>query len=496
MQLPAVLILPIAYDYELNMDLSLLWRDTLAIAPISFLALAALVVLTVEAFNDRTENLNAWLSLLGLAGALGLSLADIGRTPMTVFTGMVTAGGYAAFFSALFSCAGLLTVMLSKSYIKKEGIEHSEYYSVVLFAVIGMMLMASAADLVILFLGLETMSVSFYILAGFARRRLISNEAAMKYFLLGAFATGFFLYGIALLYGSTGTTSIPALLRQAGTLAHPPMFLIGSGLLLVGFAFKVAAVPFHMWVPDVYEGSPTTVSGFMSTGGKAAAFAGAVLVFAPAIMLAVAPLREVMAGVAALSMIVGNIIAISQSSIKRMLAYSSIAHAGYILTGVIAANSYGLQGVLFYLVAYTMMNVGAFGVLAVLESAEGQNLSFDDCAGLSSRHSMLALLMAVFMFSLTGIPPFAGFFGKYYVFAGAVQAGYTWLAILGVLMSVVSAYYYLRLVVLMYFKEQSATQLEASRSGLGVAALVLSAVALLSFGVFPSVILKLISHFF
>ncbi len=478
------------------MDLSLLWNDTLAIAPMAFLALVALIVLTVEALNDRTENLNAWLSMFGFAGALGLSLADIGRTPTTVFAGMVTAGGYAAFFSALFSCVGLLTVMLSKAYIKKEGIEHSEYYSVVLLAVVGMMLMASAADLVMLFLGLETMSVSFYILAGFARRQLASNEAGMKYFLLGAFATGFFLYGIALLYGSTGTTSIPVLLRKGSMLADSPMFLIGCGLLLVGFAFKVAAVPFHMWVPDVYEGSPTTVSGFMSTGGKAAAFAGALLVFAPAIVLTVAPLREVMAGVAALSMIVGNVIAISQSSIKRMLAYSSIAHAGYILTGVIAANSYGLQGVLFYLVAYTMMNVGAFGVLAFLESAEGQNLTFDDCAGLSSRHSMLALLMAVFMFSLTGIPPFAGFFGKYYVFAGAVQAGYTWLAIVGVLMSVVSAYYYLRLVVLMYFREQTSVQLEASRSGLGAAALVVSAVALVSFGIFPSMILALIAHFF
>jgi len=489
-------VLHIAHDEKLNMDLSLLWNDTLAIAPIALLSCVALVVLTVEALNNRTENLNAWIALLGLAATLGLALADIVRPTSVLFSGMIHAGGYAAFFSALFAFAGLLTVMLSKAYIKKEGIEHSEYYSVVLFAVVGMMLMASAADLIIVFLGLETMSISFYILAGFARRRLMSNEAAMKYFLLGAFATGFLLYGIALVYGATGTTNILSFVRQGTALGASPMFLIGCGLLLIGFAFKVAAVPFHMWVPDVYEGSPTTVSGFMSTGGKAAAFAAVVLVFAPSLVLNVVSLREVLAGIAALSMIVGNVIAISQSSIKRMLAYSSIAHAGYILAGVVASNSYGLQGVLFYLTAYTMMNVGAFGVLAFLESAEGQNLTFDDCAGLSSRYPMLALLMAVFMFSLTGVPPFAGFFGKYYVFAGAVQAGYTWLAIVGVLMSVVSAYYYLRLVVLMYFKEQAEVQLNASRSSLGMAALVVSAVGLLGFGVFPSVIVNLISPFF
>jgi NADH-quinone oxidoreductase subunit N len=234
----------------------------------------------------------------------------------------------------------------------------------------------------------------------------------------------------------------------------------------------------------------------MSTGGKAAAFAGLLLVFAPALVQLSEPLRQVMAVVAALSMVVGNVIAISQSSIKRMLAYSSIAHAGYILTGVIAANSYGSQGVLFYLVAYTLMNVGAFGVLSYLESAEGQNLAFDDYAGLSSRKPTIALLMAVFMFSLTGIPPFAGFFGKYYVFAGAVQAGYTWLAIIGVLMSVVSAYYYLRLVVLMYFREESSATLEVAPSRLGIAALVVSAVALIGFGVYPSAVVNVISLFF
>lgn len=479
------------------MELSLLLHDTLAIGPISLITLVGLVVLTIEALHNKTEDINCWLSLVGLAAALILSLVQLPTTG-TAFSDMIATGGYASFFSAVFATAGLLTVMLSKSYIKKQGIEHGEYYAILLFAIVGMMLMAAATDLVTLFLGLELMSLSFYILAGFVRRRNESNEAALKYFLLGAFATGFLLYGIALLYGSVGTTHIPSIVGKAGMLASSTMFLIGCGLLLIGFAFKIAAVPFHMWVPDVYEGSPTTVSGFMSTGGKAAAFAAVLVVFAPALVRGVEPVRDVLAVIAALSMIVGNVIAIAQTSIKRMLAYSSIAHAGYILVGVIAANTYGSQGVLFYLVAYTMMNVGAFGILSYLESEDGKNVSFDDYRGLSATRPTLALLMGVFMFSLTGIPPFAGFFGKYYVFAGAVQAGYTWLAILGVLMSVISAYYYLRLVVLMYFseREKDAPVIAVPTSGLGLAALVLSAIALLGFGIYPSVVLNFISHFF
>jgi NADH-quinone oxidoreductase subunit N len=413
----------------------------------------------------------------------------------TAYYGMVTTGGYANFFAIVFCLAGLLTIMLSQSYIRKENIEHGEFYALVLIAIVGMMLMAAAADLVVFFLGLETMSISFYILAGFIRTRRISNEAALKYFLLGAFATGFLLYGIALLYGSTGTTSIGTIVAFASESAHPITFVIGVGLLLVGLAFKIAAVPFHMWVPDVYEGSPTTVSGFMSTAGKAAAFSVVLLVYGPKLVHQVDAVRDVLAMIAVLSMVVGNVFAISQTNIKRMLAYSSIAHAGYILTGIVAGNSYGSAGVLFYVVAYTMMNIGAFGVLSLLESDDGSNLSFDDYAGLSTKRPLLAALMAIFMFSLTGIPPFAGFFGKYYVFIGAVDAGYTWLAVVGVIMSVVSAYYYLRLVVLMYFKEH-APVLDRPVSTLGVTALVVSATALLLLGITPSSILSVTAHFF
>jgi NADH-quinone oxidoreductase subunit N len=385
--------------------------------------------------------------------------------------------------------------MLSKSYLPKSGIEHGEYYTLLLIAVVGMMLMAASADLIIFFLGLEVMSVCFYVLAGFARQRLVSNEAGLKYFLLGAFSTGFLLYGIALMYGSSGTTNIDLIIRQLPTLAGSTLFLIGLGLLLIGLGFKVAAVPFHMWVPDVYEGAPTTVSAFMSTAGKAAAFSVILLIFAPRLVVAFGAVRDVIAVIATLSMIVGNLMAISQSNIKRMLAYSSVAHAGYILVGVVAANSLGANGVLYYTLAYTVMNVGAFGVLSTLESGSGQRLTFEEYGGLSSREPVLAGLMAMFMFSLAGIPPFAGFFGKYYVFAGAIHAGYTWLAIIGVLMSVVSAYYYLRLVVLMYFREQTVVA-EIPVTALGLAALVISAISIFGLGVFPSTVVNLTEAFF
>ena len=470
------------------------FQDVIATGPITIVSIVALIVLIVETIKDKTELLNCWISISGLFLAMVVAFATIGNTG-TAYSGMVNTGGYASFFAIVFCIAGLLSTMLSKSYIQKENIEHSEYYFLLLLAVVGMMLMAAAADLIIFFLGLELMSVSFYVMAGFVRRRQTSNEAALKYFLLGAFATGFLLYGIALLYGSTGTTNITSIISRADTLLVHTTFMIGLGFLVIGLAFKVAAVPFHMWVPDVYEGSPTTVSGFMSTGGKAAAFSALLVIFAPKLVNLVGPLREVLAVVSALSMIVGNLIAISQTSVKRMLAYSSIAHAGYILTGIVAANTYGAKGVLFYLIAYTVMNIGAFGVLSIFESSDRQNLTFDDYSGLSSRKPIIAGLMALFMFSLSGIPPFAGFFGKYYVFAGAVQAGYTWLAIIGVLMSVVSLYYYLRLVVVMYFKEQALIS-EAPVSKLSIAALIISAVAVVEFGIFPSTVLSLTAHFF
>jgi NADH-quinone oxidoreductase subunit N len=468
--------------------------DVLATAPFTIVSLTAVVLLVVESLRKKTESIDPMIAMTGLLAA-GIAAAGSMGTTGKAYAGMVNTGGYADFFAVMFCAAGFLSVMLSKSYVAKEGIEHGEFYSLILFAVAGMMLMAAAADLIILFLGLEIMSIAFYVLAGFARNRLTSNEAALKYFLLGAFATGFLLYGIALVYGMTGTTNIEEIIAKGSSQIGSPIFLIGLGLLMIGLTFKIAAVPFHMWAPDVYEGAPSTVSGFMSTGGKAAAFAAYLVLFAPRLVNLSMEVREILAGVAALSMIIGGLFAIAQSNLKRMLAYSSVAHAGYILTGIVAGNAYGSNGVLFYLAAYTVMNIGAFGVVSMLESRTGGFLTFDDYAGLSTRKPIVAGLMALFMFSLAGIPPFAGFFGKYYVFAGAIQGGFTWLAIVGVLMSAVSAYYYLRLVVMMYFKDYAGAE-EQPVARLAFGALVISALVVIGMGLFPSLIVNITSRFF
>jgi NADH-quinone oxidoreductase subunit N len=463
--------------------------DILNTLPFTILMGTALLVVLADSLLKRAERISFWLCAAGLGSAGIVALFGTG-SDASAYSGMLSTGGFADFLAALFALSGFLSLLLSRSFLVSRTDDSGEYYVLLLFAVGGMILIAAAADLIVLFLGIELMSLSFYVLAGFTRTSVISNEASLKYFLLGAFATGFLLYGIALVYGVTGSTSI----MMASPAATNSLFLVGLTLLLIGLLFKIAAVPFHMWVPDVYEGSPTPVSGFMSTGGKAAAFSGILLVFSPSLLDSVSQVREALAVIAALSMIAGNIFALAQQNVKRMLAYSSIAHAGYILTGVVAANQQGMSGVLFYLLAYILMNAGAFGVVAFLEK-EGEKNEYDRYAGLGSTNPILAGLMALFMFSLTGIPPFAGFFAKYSVFAGAVGAGYTWLAIVGVLASLVSVYYYLRLVVVMYFRPSS-QPLAYSPSLLSYLALILSAVALIVFGVLPSSVLDVTTRFF
>lgn len=457
-------------------------------APLLAVAATGLIMLTAAAIQRHGAGAPYMIGVTGLTVAGALTAFQYGAG-QPAYNNMVLHGAYGSFFSLLFLAAGLLTMILARDYLRREGNERSEFYVLLVFAVAGMMIMASAIDLIAIFLGIELMSLSLYVLAGFFRTEARSTEAALKYFLLGAFATGFLLYGIALIYGVTGTTNLPVIARSFPVYAGDLLFILGAAMLVVAFSFKVAAVPFHMWAPDVYEGAPTPVTGFMSTASKAAAFAVFVSVFMRTFEFAGAKLSDVIAVLAAISMVVGNVTAIAQSNVKRMLAYSSIAHAGYMLAGVAAGNAEGESGILFYLAAYTVMNIGAFGIVSFMEGRYGTKLSFDDYAGLSVRRPFVAALMSVFMFSLAGIPPFAGFVGKYYVFLAAVEADLVWLAVVGVLTSLVSVYYYLRLVVVMYFREGEA-DLECRPSTAALISVTVAAFFVLQIGVFPSLIVS------
>jgi NADH-quinone oxidoreductase subunit N len=386
-----------------------------------------------------------------------------------------------------------LVLLLSLDYIGRQGAETGEFYVLVLFSAVGMTLMAQGTDLIVIFLGLETMSVSLYVLAGFFRARIESGEAAMKYFLLGAFASGFFMYGIALVFGATGSTNLDKIgAMVTGGAARDPMLLIGFGFLLVGFGFKISSVPFHMWASDVYQGAPTSVTVLIATGSKAAAFAALGRVLLEAMSASQVDWTGIVWGLAVLSMTLGNVVALVQQNVKRMLAYSSIAHGGYLLVGVVAGGSLGNGSVLFYLLVYTFTTAGAFGVLLLLERAGREAVEIGDLGGLAGRHPLLALSLAVFLLSLIGIPPTGGFVGKFYLFGAAVRSGYVWLAVIGVLNSAVAAYYYLRLIVYMYMRESEpgpATVMVPSVAG--VLALVVSLWGVVQLGIMPAPLLGL-----
>ncbi|MBW7888292.1 MAG: NADH-quinone oxidoreductase subunit N [Bacteroidetes bacterium] len=469
-------------------------NDLIGSSSLLSLCLFILLAILANAFVRKSERLVMMLAVVGILVSIGFSVS-LFPLNQTAYSDMLLVGGYASFFQILFLLITLFTIFLSYPYLEKNHFHYGEYYILLMLSCLGMMLMGSAADLITIFLGLEVMSVSFYVLAGFFRNKLTSNEAALKYFLLGAFATGFLLYGIALIYGTTGTTNLLRIAMQYPQAFYEPIHVIGFGLLLIGLAFKVAAVPFHMWVPDVYEGAPTTVTGFMSTGGKAAAFASVVLALSIPLSTKDPHFTTVLAVLAAASMILGNWFGLAQKNLKRMLAYSSIAHAGYILVGVASASVLGQEGIAFYLVSYALTNLGAFGVIAMLEKENDGNLSYEDYAGLARRRPAVAALLSIFMFSLIGIPPFAGFVGKYYLFASAVQSHMTWLAILGVVTSLFSMYYYLRVVVFMYFREPGETA-ELTLDTSSMITIGISAAGVLLLGVLPSLILQFMQYMF
>ena len=432
--------------------------DFYVLLPLIILVTWACALLLIDLFTPKGSKwLTALLAAFGLALALGFTLSQAGREN-SAFSGMIALDGFSVFVNALLLLTGLLGIALAYGYIKRMGIERGEYYILMLFSISGMMLMAQAADLIIVFLALELLSLPLYVLSAFARPKADSEEAGLKYFLLGAFSSGFVLYGIALVYGATGSTALSGIVAAVSAGTSSLLLTIGAALILVGLGFKVAAVPFHMWTPDVYQGAPSAVTAFMSAGAKIAGFAALLRVFATAFPSLAIDLTPVLWVLSALTMIVGNLIAISQSDIKRMLAYSSIAHAGYILMAFVPygnpeAAPVSIAAGLFYLVAYALTNFGAWGVVIALEQAEGKGLAISDYAGLGKKYPALAAAMTVFMLSLIGFPPTLGLVGKFYLFRAVLLGGYTGLAIIGVLTSLISAYYYLRVVVTMYMQE-------------------------------------------
>lgn len=468
----------------MQLDVSALGIDLAALAPVLIVGGAAMMVLLLGLVVDAK---NGWVlvtfSLAGLMAAAWSVLAMGGGR--VAFGGMLAVDGLSTFTGLLSVGVAALAVLLSASYVERVGLAQPEYYGLLLFGASGMLVMAGATNLITLIIGLELLSLSLYVLAGFARTRLTSEEAALKYFLLGSFALALLIYGTALIYGEVGSldyADIARVLREQGASTTA---LLGFGLLLVGFGFKLSLVPFHMWVPDVYEGAPTPVTAYMAVGTKAVVFAALLRLLVTAFPTLSGEWTVILSAMAAVTVVVANVAAVAQSNLKRLLGYSAISHAGYLMMAVVADGSLGSGAVLFYLVAYTAMNFGAFAVLVAVGEGREERLALEDYAGLARRSPWLAAAMAFFMLSLGGAPFTAGFLAKLYVFSAAVQGGFLWLAVVGAITSVVAFYYYLRVVVAMYMAEPR-EKLVLQRPSLSMAAVVVLALLLtLQMGILP-----------
>ncbi len=463
-----------------------------ALIPMVVVALSAIAAMLAEAFRQPGERM--WMAGLGLIGLAGAAIASASLWNSDAHSlGVIRSDNFALFINIVLCVIGILTMLFSNDVIAREQIPEGEYYALTLFAICGMMMMAAATDLLVIFLALEILSLAVYVLTGIRRHSAAGAEAAFKYFLLGAFSSAFFLYGVAFTFALSGSTRIEEIGSVlAAQAAGPPstVALLAVGLLAVGFAFKVSAVPFHMWTPDAYQGAPTIVTAFMSTGVKAAAFAAFARVFLSPLEPLQAQWIPVLSVIAAVTMIVGTVVGVVQTNVKRMLAYSSIAHAGYLLLGIVSANSAGKAAVLFYLLAYAVTNLGAMGIVALLGTAQHQHDELRDFAGLWRSRPGLAGLMTIFLLSLGGIPPTAGFISKWYIFSAAVQEGHYWLAIIGVLTSVVSVFFYLRIVVMMYMTEGADTVRPRIHPA-AAAGLALAVIAVLYLGILPTRVLDL-----
>lgn len=482
--------------------------DLQLIAPELILTVCACVALVMEVVLPyRRSKLIAYFALAGIAlAAFSLGFQWWYRRdvlPLDGFYGMVRIDGFALIFKSIFLFASALTIGISTRYLDIEGEQHGEFYALVLFATVAMMFLASGYDLIVLYVSLELMALTFYILVAFTKREKRSNEAAMKYFLLGAFSSGILLYGMSFLYGIAGSTNLGEIGRAVGTLISQnseipadvsmrPLLLLAMIALAAGLFFKIAAVPFHMWAPDAYEGAPTSVTAFLSTGSKAASFALYARIFMEALPSMRADWAPLLGLVAALTIMVGNWAAVTQENSKRLLAYSSISNAGYLLLGLVAGNAYGYLGLLIYLLVYTLMNMGAFGIIISLRRRGIIGDNVDDLTGLAQKAPGMAAMMAVFMLSLGGLPMTGGFIGKYFLFGGLLQRGstdgkswYYWLAVWGILNTVVSFYYYVRFIKVMYLGDRIADDKPLALSPLLRAALVVSVVGIIVIGVFP-----------
>jgi NADH-quinone oxidoreductase subunit N len=466
--------------------------DTIRFLPEIILTIAATLLMVLDPLlNKRGSNAFGNLSILALLGAIAASVYDYGD-PGPAFGGLLMVDGFTTFFRVLVMVVGILTVLASYRFLHVQDAETGEFHALLLFSIAGQSIMAGANELIVIFIGLEISSIASYVMAGYLRDDKRANESALKYFLLGSFATAFFLYGIALIYGATGSVNLTAIrAAQTGAGAPSPLFIgIAAALMFVGLAFKVSAAPFQVWAPDVYQGAPTPVAAFLSAGPKAAAFA----IFLRIFMTAFEPIGsgwEPLVWMSALlSMTIGNFAALLQSNIKRLLAYSSIAHAGYVMVALTARSDIGVAAAMFYLAAYAFMNIGAFAVVTHLSGKGERYQSIDDFSGLAQKQPMVAAMLTIFLLSLIGVPLTGGFFGKFYIFKAALESHLVWLTVLGLLNSAVAAYYYLRILVVMYMKEPSeaASKAEPLSPGLS-AALLLPAAATLILGIFPGWVL-------
>jgi NADH-quinone oxidoreductase subunit N len=466
--------------------------DFYYILPEMVLTTGALAVLIVDVLLPKHRRAAlAWVTL-AVIGATMVSLAPFRHTQVEVAHGLLAVDQFALFFKFVFLLAAAITVLMSVRYLAIEGASPGEYYFLILCATLGMMIMAGGIDLITIFIGLETMAVSFYILAGFIKPSQRSNEAAVKYFLLGAFSLGILLYGMSLMYGLSGTTNLRVMAKSFVGLEQDPRLVLAVILVVAGVGFKIAAVPFHMWAPDVYEGSPTPITAFLSVGSKAASFAMLIRIFVEGLPSMSADWRLLFWTLAVVTMTVGNIAAVTQSNVKRMLAYSSIAHAGYVLIGIVAwspANPRGITATLVYLLIYSFMQLGAFAVVVVLRRSDVAGEELKDFSGLAFRNPFAAFAMLLFMLSLGGIPPTAGFMGKFWLFSAAIDAQYYWLAVIGVLNSAISLYYYVRIVVFMYLKKEAVGSEPATTPALAVV-LGLAVAGTLVFGVYPRLLFE------